>query len=76
MKKVEKIDFQGYVSGLTESQKVDLRDKVMKKTGCAYATYYYWLRNPSAISKLNKRAIAGIVGKNVAELWPVKEVVL
>lgn len=45
--KLKKNEFRDYYSGLTDSEKENVRNIILNESGMSYTTFYYKLRNNS-----------------------------
>ncbi len=63
--------FKSYYAGLDEQYKKDIRNLIMRKTGCSQATFYYWIsdRFKNNMAKLTRDAISKIIGIPADELF-------
>jgi hypothetical protein len=64
-----------YYNELSDKEKAEFRDKVIKKTGRNMTTYYRWLNDCNRPSYNDQKAIARVAGVPVRELFPEKELV-
>lgn len=61
-----------YYNGLSEEQKVDFRDKVVKETGRNTATFYRWVNDQNRPSYSDQKLIARMAGQRAKEMFPKK----
>lgn len=61
-----------YYTTLSKDEKVEFRDRVVKKTGRHPATFYYWLHDKQRPSYNDQKAIARMAGVPVKEMFPEK----
>jgi hypothetical protein len=63
--------FKSYYDKLDDDGKADIRKKVMSKTGCSQATFYYWIspRFKNNMNRLFRKEISTITGIPVEELF-------
>jgi hypothetical protein len=65
-----------YYYGLSDEDRADFKEKVIRRTGRNVVTFYRWLREKNRPSSYNdQKAIARIAGVPVRELFPEKELV-
>lgn len=63
--------FKDYYGNLSEKDRVELRDRIIKVTGISMPTFYNWMREDK-FPKVYRIVIAQIMEKSVEELFPEK----
>lgn len=62
-----------YYNNLSEEEKIEFRDGILKRTGRNTVTFYRWVNDVNRPSYSDQKLIARLAGAKVKEMFPEKE---